>query len=68
MRTNCARNAKRAADAPLEDKGALKTRVVGLVQEADETYLEVPAFAAPADGVDHRAADACLSAVRTRQP
>lgn len=34
----------------------------------DAIAIEVCVFAAPADGVDHRAADACLSAVRTRQP
>ena len=30
--------------------------------------IEVCVFNAPAHGVDHRAADACLAAVRTRQP
>jgi len=30
--------------------------------------IEVCVFKAPAAGADHRAADACLSAIRTRQP
>jgi hypothetical protein len=34
----------------------------------DSIAIDVCVFKAPATGVDHRSADACLSAIRTRQP
>ena len=34
----------------------------------DAIAIEVCVFKAPAAGADHRSAEACLSAIRTRQP
>lgn len=34
----------------------------------DTIAIEVCVFKAPADGADHRSAEACLSSIRTRQP
>ena len=57
-----------AGDHPEGAAFVRRWRVSPFAESADALAIEVCVFRPPASGVSHRSAEACLSAIRTRQP